>query len=659
MVNASNLDFLFSLNGKDITKSAIFKLFGKHLNSITNEVEEPMFYTWEEIDVKAGQIGNLHEDVHTTVGRYLLNMAIIDYCFSSKIDYINETMNGKNYGKLVQLLCDKMIGGEITGEEMASFQQRICWFNNFTEIIMPGLSDDLLVLPKEIKDEYQRLLAENADIVKRNDTVAYMEKIEKPILKFARKYYMDKHLPSWDIYSLGSKPKFDNVFKNMFIECGPMLDIATGKYRISTHCFADGIDPREYDLYANQSVNGSYSRAVNTAYGGAKTKEFMAAFQSLVVTEDDCRSKDTIAITITDDNIDDVKWRWIASDDKADPSYDGNGFVLLTPDKAKTMIGQTVHCRSPLFCHSDNLCWKCVGEIYKKTGLKNIGLTLSKLTSIFLNTSLKMMHDQTIKTFEFNPLDCFYDIKTGTTQIKPDFLRGLSDKSWVLDAPHAQIVLPEKYFDKNICEFVGKNVNTFGIFEMRVFRTEDFETEKPERYFFKFKSMFITCPSSISEERDENGEKNIILEFNEGSTVIASSILQSDVNVARRMLDFMTLGYLPNIINYEDIADYWSSVNSCNKINLSAMSQTSIELIVSELCRDPDDFSRAFRKRLFDKPKTSHKAWVMLNTRMIPRYTSVWASLTSGDPKGNLTSMISKQRDGKIQKQTPLEDAIL
>ena len=49
----------------------------------------------------------------------------------------------------------------------------------------------------------------------------------------------------------------------------------------------------------------------------------------------------------------------------------------------------------------------------------------------------------------------------------------------------------------------------------------------------------------------------------------------------------------------------------------------------------------------------------MLNTRMIPRYTSVWASLTSGDPKGNLTSMISKQRDGKVQKQTPLEDAIL
>ena len=254
------------------------------------------------------------------------------------------------------------------------------------------------------------VLEENKELIANNDTTGYLEKVEKPILAFAKKYYKDKGDPSWDIYSLGSKPKFDNVFKNMFIECGPILDITDGKYKISTSCFSDGIKPSEYHLYANQAIFGAYSRAVNTAYGGAKTKEFTAAFQSLVVTEDDCKSQDTIDVEITNGTVNDVKWRWIKSTDKTDPTYDGNGFVLLTPDKAKKMIGQTVQCRSPLFCRSDNLCWKCVGEIYKRTGLKNIGLTLSKLTAIFLNTSLKSMHDVTIKTFEMDPKACFYTL---------------------------------------------------------------------------------------------------------------------------------------------------------------------------------------------------------------------------------------------------------
>lgn len=410
MINQENLNFLFSINGKDITKTQIFKLFGKTYNKETNKIEEPMFHTWDKIKVPKGQIPNLTEDVETTVGRYVFNMAILEPAFGTVIPYFNYTLNGKNYDNLVQSICDKLLADEVTGEQFAQFQLRICWFNNFTEIIMPGLSTDLLVLPEEIKNEFKRLLEENKEIVQNNDTTGYLEKVEKPILAFAKKYYKDKGDPSWDIYSLGSKPKFDNVFKNMFIECGPILDITDGKYKISTNCFAGGIKPSEYHLYANQAIYGAYSRAVNTAYGGAKTKEFTAAFQSLVVTEDDCKSQDTIDVEITNSTVNDVKWRWIKSSDKSDPTYDGNGFVLLTPDKAKKMIGQTVQCRSPLFCRSDNLCWKCVGEIYKRTGLKNIGLTLSKLTSIFLNTSLKSMHDVTIKTFKMDPKSCFYTL---------------------------------------------------------------------------------------------------------------------------------------------------------------------------------------------------------------------------------------------------------
>ena len=85
-----------------------------------------MFHTYDKITVKAGKIGNLSEDIETTVGRYLFNMFILDYAFDSKIPYFNKTLNGKNYGDLIQTLCDKLLEDVITGEQMAEFQKRIC-----------------------------------------------------------------------------------------------------------------------------------------------------------------------------------------------------------------------------------------------------------------------------------------------------------------------------------------------------------------------------------------------------------------------------------------------------------------------------------------------------------------------------------------------------
>ena len=108
-------------------------------------------------------------------------MFILDYAFDSKIPYFNKTLNGKNYGDLIQTLCDKLLEDVITGEQMAEFQKRICWFNNFTEIIMPGLSTDLLVLPKEIKAEFKRLCEVNKEIIDNDDVIGYIEKIEKYI----------------------------------------------------------------------------------------------------------------------------------------------------------------------------------------------------------------------------------------------------------------------------------------------------------------------------------------------------------------------------------------------------------------------------------------------------------------------------------------------
>jgi hypothetical protein len=406
MITKDNLTYLFSIKkDEEDMESVIYKLFNK--KKIKNPdgtvtLMEPMFYPYEEIHLTAAQLENLSMDIDTTVGLYIFNLLFLVYPFGSIIPYINNTINKKELSNIANRLCDLLLMDKITSEQFAAYQQQIVWFNNFTEILIPGVTTNLLVVPDIIKQELKRLVQENEKAIASGDIVTYVNNVEKPILDFAEAWYKKNDPEGWRLYELGGKPSFRNNFKNMFLEVGPIKDIVTGKYKISTKNFSDSIPPEEYSEYANSAVAGSYSRGVSTQWAGAKTKEFSTAFESLVVEPgSDCKSTDTIPIEITKDNLQDMKWRWI---------IEKNELLLLTPDNISQFIGKTVNCRSPLYCKSDNLCEKCAGDLYKRLGIDKVGLSLNKLTSIFLNRLLKMMHDSTVSTSSFDPFDYIYEV---------------------------------------------------------------------------------------------------------------------------------------------------------------------------------------------------------------------------------------------------------
>ena len=66
-----------------------------------------------------------------------------------------------------------------------------------------------------------------------------------------------------------------------------------------------------------------------------------------------------------------------------------------------------------MYCASegDGYCWRCMGDLYRRLGLKNVGLASQKLTSVFLNKSLKAFHDSTMKTSKIDWSNCLYDVK--------------------------------------------------------------------------------------------------------------------------------------------------------------------------------------------------------------------------------------------------------
>jgi hypothetical protein len=245
-------------------------------------------------------------------------------------------------------------------------------------------------------------------------------------------------------------------------------------------------------------------------------------------------------------------------------------------------------------------------------------------------------------------------------QVKnPGFLEKLPDGSVVFTCPHAEIIVPMDYFEHNIADIVGREIDIFGLFNILVWNTPDIDEEKPKKYFYKFKSRIRMIPSSIEEGIDDEGKKQMILHFNEGAVFISTVHLQKDINVARTMLDIMTMGYLPAVIPYDEIAQYWTDVNIYNGVGLDTISQTSIEMIVSALCRDPRDPTVPFRHTLASYPQTNLHDWRIINIRTLPRYSDTFASLVAGDPRQNVVTMISKQRAGKKQKENPIEKVIL
>jgi hypothetical protein len=238
-----------------------------------------------------------------------------------------------------------------------------------------------------------------------------------------------------------------------------------------------------------------------------------------------------------------------------------------------------------------------------------------------------------------------------------DFFTISPNKEVIFTKPYGEIIIPAEYMDHNIAEIIGQEVDTFGLFNFYVYDSYDVENIKPRVFFFKFPSRIRMAPSSIGDRRGEKGEKEYVLKFEEGDTLITSTAIQENSDVARQMIDIMFNAYLPEAIPYHEIHQFWTQVNRFNGVKPAA-SEAVLELVVSELARDPNDLSRPFRLLMRDDRNVSSGARKLINIKNIPKYNSTFASVTSGNAKQGITSSIARRRQGKPDKSSPIETAI-
>jgi len=389
---------IFEIKEEDICKTLLIDLFGQRVKKDKNGsvvgVLPPYCSVDEVITVEPGALVNVKTKIDTTIGRYIFNFYLISTVFGESIDYINKTLGKSGIGDLQQVIVNRLMERKIIPDQFAKFQNRLIWLNNFTELFVPGMSLRLLTPLPEIQKRKKELIEQYKAEIEAGDYVKVVAKIETELLELAKTTLKDD--PSWAIYALGGKPSFGNNYKNTQIMMGPIQDPIEGKYVISTSSLSDGIPKEQYSLYANTLVVGSYKRGVSTQDGGSKTKYLFAAMQSEVldVEGSDCKTTLTKKVSLTQSNHKGYLYRYIVEGDK---------LVLMTQENIINYIGKTVIMRTPMYCAGKQICSKCAGEMFYRIGIRNIGLTLTKISSTLLNLSLKSMHDTSVKTDTFDP----------------------------------------------------------------------------------------------------------------------------------------------------------------------------------------------------------------------------------------------------------------
>lgn len=236
------------------------------------------------------------------------------------------------------------------------------------------------------------------------------------------------------------------------------------------------------------------------------------------------------------------------------------------------------------------------------------------------------------------------------------------DKRVIVKAPFIRVKIPEDFFNHKIAELVGSEVHTIGVFHIEVYGLDDKEFDidnlkNPHIILFKMPMQMILCPSNIDEMRDEDKNLVTVLEFQERDTFIKSALFVRTWKTVSKVIDLLLKGFLPKELGYDQIMDFIDQCCIENKTN-TQVANTITEILIAELCRDPNDLTKPFRIALKNNPnlKMTDKKFVKIDS--LARMYNSFAAISSADPKQGITASINRTRYNEPQKASAIEEAL-
>ena len=254
---------LLSISHDDINSETIKKLLASTSES------EAKFEPTDKFILPKNKLYN-KEEIETTVGRYIFNVATLTDRTGPHIGYINFPVNGSGMGKIDGKMSDLLMNDIISVDDYSDWIDRLQWLGfSISDYINPPLTTDLLTLPDRVRKEKEKILSkeENVKRLKQEGDIILAGEIEKHLLDMSKEELKD--LPDMDIYDSGSRGSFSNNYKMTAVSRGVVASVSNpDKVNISMASLDEGIPPEERYIYADVLTNASYSRAILTRNGG-------------------------------------------------------------------------------------------------------------------------------------------------------------------------------------------------------------------------------------------------------------------------------------------------------------------------------------------------------------------------------------------------------
>ena len=358
-------------------------------------VQNSVWTLRSKIILNKGDVANLNERIETTIGRAVVNRLMKIDPFGTHYKYDNKPIKINDFFNEV---TTDLLNSFVTTEQMIKLFNNTVWLTRFADMVLPSLSQNILVTPKHTVALKSKLVKENADIIANGD-ISYVNKVEQPVLNDIVDQLKDD--PSFMLYQL-TKPSIGNNLKQMIGTFSPIFNPTTGKYDFPEGNLMTGLDTTNYNMLANMNIGGAYSRAVETQNGGAIVKTLYNCMNTISAAPvgTDCGTTMYKIVTLTNELRKSYLWTYV---------FINGGLVLLTPNNISEFIGKVCYFRSPLFCkyevNRNQICNKCIGELPYRLGLLSIGNLTSRVGGTFVQLSLKSFHDSTISLTALNPFD--------------------------------------------------------------------------------------------------------------------------------------------------------------------------------------------------------------------------------------------------------------
>jgi hypothetical protein len=382
-ISEENKNFLLSLGEEDVTLSLLEKMFA-------NKHDTPaMFKPDDYFTLPKGRLYN-ETSLTTTTGRYIFNLLILSPKIITLVGYQNQPMDDGAVGDLENKLSEYLIEDKITVPEFVDYLDKLQWLGFITaKFLNASLTYNFLALPPETEALKKQLLEKYKKEIEAGDLIT-VNKIEKLLIEDAKQRVKD--IPDYQIYASGGRGSFGNNYKNTSIMRGAIKNLANpDKVHVSKDSLVEGIPANEIEYYADLITQASYQRAVGTREGGYESKKLSAAFQNIVLDneETDCGTGKTIKQPLNKGNANMFMYRYVREKN--------GGLTLLTSDNINQYLNKVVDMRSPLYCTGKQYCSKCAGELYYRLGIKNVGIVTNRIGTSLLNASLKAFHDMSLK----------------------------------------------------------------------------------------------------------------------------------------------------------------------------------------------------------------------------------------------------------------------